>query len=332
MKALEERLVDYLTATVGSRPDLGSETTSRSRLLPLFLRERYDLLDLRIFGQGCLLALDQAEGESASPSEYANHAQLLKSILGTPVAIVAERLPAYARNRMVQAGVPFIVPGSQLFLPFMMVDLRERFRSPAPPAGKRFAPTTQCILLYHLLREPISGVSLREVADEVGYSAMNVTRAKDEFVSAGLCHVVRQGRSVVMSFGEKGRELWEEALPRLSSPVRKCHWVRWPKAGHPAIRAGLTALSSRTMIEDDRVPSYALSSEAYRRGRQENSFRSCADPAEADTRLEVWSYDPLVLGNDQGVDPLSLFLSLQDSADERVQQQVEMLIEDVHWA
>jgi hypothetical protein len=31
------------------------------------------------------------------------------------------------RKRLVREGVPFIVPGAQMFLPMLMVDLRERF-------------------------------------------------------------------------------------------------------------------------------------------------------------------------------------------------------------
>lgn len=332
MEPLEKRLTDYLESITGTHPDLQRAAPQRARELPLFLRERYGLRSLRIFGRKCLLALETPDWEPGSPAEYASHARAMQEKLGEPVAIVIPRVPSYARNRMVQGGVPFIVPGSQLFLPSMMVDLRERFSPPRAAPGKRLTPATQCILLYHLLREPLEGVPLRGIAEKVGYSAMNLSRAKDELEAAGICQSGRQGRSVVLEFPERGHALWLQALPLLSSPARKSHWVDWKQVAYPAIRAGLTALSNRSMLEDDRIPTYALPQENYRLSLEQGLFHGCPGPSEANVQLEAWSYNPLLLGDEEGVDPLSLILSLRDSADERVQQQLETLIKEVQWA
>lgn len=332
METLEKQLTDYLESITGIRPDLQREGAERSRGLPLFLRERYGLRSLRIFGRKCLLAIEAPDWEPGSPSEYSSHAQALQDTLGEHVAIVLPRIPSYARNRMVQAGIPFIVPGSQMFLPSMMVDLRERFGTPPAAPGKRLTPAAQCILLYHLLREPLEGVPLRSIAEKVGYSAMNLSRAKDELEAADLCSTGRHGRSLVLEFPNRGHALWLKALPFLSSPVRKSHWIDWKKAGYPAIRAGLTALSHRTMIEDDRIPTFALLQETYRLNLEKGLFHGCPSPSEANVQLEAWSYNPLLLGGEKDVDPLSLILSLRHSADERVQQQLEILIGEVRWA
>src|SRR5690606_18821507 len=113
---------------------------------------------------------------------------------------------------------------------------------------------------------------LRGIAEKVGYSAMNLSRAKDELEAADLCQTGRQGRSVVLEFPGRGAALWEKALPLLSSPVRKSHWVAWENVGYPAVPAGLTALSRRTMIEDDRIPTYALPQENYRQNLERGLF------------------------------------------------------------
>jgi len=332
MEALQKRLVDYLESITGTRPDIQRDVAQKSSGLPLFLRERYALRSLRIFGRKTLLALEDPEWEAGSPAEYDSHAQALHDKFGEPVAIVIPKIPSYARNRLVQAGVPFIVPGSQLFLPSMMVDLRERFSSSTPSVGKRLTPASQCVLLYHLLKESIEGVPLREIAKKVGYSPMNLSRAKDEIEAAGLCTTGRHGRSVVLEFHERAYDLWSKALPVLSSPVKKSHWVDWPQVGYPAIRAGLTALSDYSMLEDDRIPTFALMQETYRLNLEKGLFHGCPGPSEANAQLEAWSYNPLLFATrDEVVDPLSLILSLRDSADERVQQQLENLIEEVEW-
>lgn len=332
MAPLEMRLTDYLETITGEIPDLRLEASGHAENLPLFLRERYSLRSSRLFGRKCLLALEAPDWESGSPSEYASHAQLLHEKLGEPVTIVLPKIPSYARNRMVQTGVPFIVPGSQLFMPFLMVDLRERFHRLPPAQGKRLSPSTQCVLLYHLLKESIARVPLRSIAEKVGYSPMMLSRAKDELEASGLCETSRKGRSVVLEFHERGPGLWAQAQPLLSPPIRKTHWIRWNSISYPALRAGLTALSDHTMIEDDHLPTYALPEETYRANLEKGVFHGCPGPAEADLQLEAWKYNPLLLGDDRRVDPLSLYLSLRDSADERVQQALETLIEEVNWS
>jgi hypothetical protein len=48
-------------------------------------------------------------------------------------------------------------------------------------------------------------------------------------------------------------------------------------------------------------------------------------------RMESWGYDPLLLTDSSRVDSLSLYLSLLDSLDERIQQQLGILIDQISW-
>jgi hypothetical protein len=47
--------------------------------------------------------------------------------------------------------------------------------------------------------------------------------------------------------------------------------------------------------------------------------------ASAQVEVELWRYDPAILGSGAEVDALSLVLSLQDERDERIQDAVEEL-------
>ena len=95
--------------------------------------------------------------------------------------------------------------------------------------------------------------------------------------------------------------------------------------------AGLTALSQRTLLEDDRLPTYAVSKKSLPALIDNRIFRQTLGSEEATFTLEAWHYDPGVLSKHTAVDPLSLYLSLRDSPDERVQQQLEILLEGVSW-
>lgn len=328
MIPLTQRLLDYLETVSGERPHLVPE---KAVGLPLFLRERYQIQSLHLFGRRFLLALEKSDWDAGSPGEYENQAETLRTQLGETVVLVLPMLPSHARNRMVRLGIPFIVPGSQLFLPTAMIDLRERFSQPKPERGKRLTPAAQCLVLYHLQRHTLEDLPLRIIAEKIGYSPIMLTKVKDELEAADLCGTSRQGRSITLAFKVHGRQLWERMQPLLTSPVKKAHWLQWEQPGYPALAAGITALSHCTDISDDRLPTYALPSATFQANLERGLYRGCQGPEEANLRMESWSYNPLLLGSNTQVDPLSLYLSLRDSPDDRIQQQLERLIDQVSW-
>ena len=85
------------------------------------------------------------------------------------------------------------------------------------------------------------------------------------------------------------------------------------------------------MIEEDRLPAFAVWHETFRVHLQKGLFDSIPDHDEANVSLEAWNYNPVQLTQADMVDPLSLYLSLQDSPEERIQQQLEQLLEKVPW-
>jgi DNA-binding MarR family transcriptional regulator len=331
MPASEKRLSEYMESISGHPLALKDAPKATQASLPLFLRERYELCRIKLFGRECLLALETPGWDAGSPAEYAAHAQAMLKQFSEPVTLVIPHVASYTRNRMVQAGTPFIVPGSQLFMPFMMVDLRERFTAPGAEAGLPLTPAAQFIMLYHLLRKPLQGMPLQEIAKLTGYTGMTVTKVKDEWETNGLCRTVRLGRSVVIEFTAGGRRLWHMAEQLLSSPVKKSEWVRWKdweRFGAPGLPAGYTALSMTTMTEDDPVPTWALPQQAYRKMLMNGIFHTVSDPEAANLRVEAWSYDPRLLSDGPCVDPLSLVLSLRGDSDDRVQQQLQTVLDE----
>lgn len=328
MPDLKQRLLDYLETLTGVRFDVAAKS---ALALPLFLRERYNLLTIKLFERDYLLALEAADWDSGPPSEYGKHSDVLGRTLGAPVVLVLPILPSHARNRLVQMGVPFIVPGSQTFIPNSLIDLRERFPQPTAKRRDKLSPAAQCTLLYHLLRGPLGATPLKDIAEKLHYSPMMITNVKDELVAAEICQIVRSGRATVLNFDLSGRTLWDRVNPHLTSPVKKTRWVRWEKPPTTALLAGMSALSRRTLINDDRLPTFALTLPEFQKLLERGDIVGCQDAEDATAKIEIWSYDPHLLGNDQMADPLSLYLSFRASGDERVQQQINQLIEEFQW-
>ena len=324
MKRTLPALGEYLERLTGSPVDLAP---AEPRSLPLFLRERFQLHQGEIFGRSFIFAIDRLGEQDPSAANYANLTECLSGHLGDSVVLVLPGLAPHIRQGLIRLGRPFIVPGSQTFLPTAIIDLRERQPGTLPTA-KTLSPAAQCVLLYHLERESIHPWPLQKVAEAVGYSPNMLIKVKRELEAVELCDPVRSGRVVTLRFHVERRALWQKVLPWLASPVRATHWVRWEKPPTQALMAGMTALSRATMIVDDRTPVYAL----HHKASKDNAFEICADRIAATARLEIWNYNPRLLTiREEMVDPLSLFLSLRHDPNERVQDQLETLIEQFPW-
>lgn len=322
-------LINYLESLTGVSPHLCPLDVAR---LPLFLRNRFSFYSVELFGRPWSIAQEDESWDTGSPGEYERQAEMLRPLLKAPVVFVLASLPSNARNRMVQKGIPFIVPGTQAFLPGALVDLRERFPTPTEKGRTSLTPTAQLTVLFHLEREPLSGLPLNSIAEKLHCSAMMLSKVKDELEETRICGVERIGRSMVLKFSAENRELWNLAKDRLTSPVKKTRWVRWTKEpGYPALLSGISALSRRTMLTDDRLPTYAFGSKMLESYLEQGIITGCRDSDQATAKMEVWSYEPKLLGDKEVVDPLSLYLSLRYNADERVHQQLEKLIEETKW-
>ena len=94
----------------------------------------------------------------------------------------------------------------------------------------------------------------------------------------------------------------------------------------------MTALSRVTKLPDDRIPTICMNAAALRAAIDRGTLRITPDDEEADVKVEAWSYDPCVLTELGTADPLSVYLTLRESPDERIQEQLEALIQEISWS
>src|SRR5260370_14069376 len=120
-------LVNYIEQLTGARPGMVDVPKHETANLPLFLRERYTFLQTELFGRRLYFALEKTLPGELSPTQYAREAALLKQRLSVDVILTITKLPSYIRNRLVKYSVPFLFPGSQIFLPLFIIDIGETF-------------------------------------------------------------------------------------------------------------------------------------------------------------------------------------------------------------
>ena len=195
---------------------------------------------------------------TATPSDIAKHVALVRSAVDAIVDFVAPLLSAHNRSRLIGHGVPFVVPGNQLYIPDVAMDLRERFRAPKPQRLTGLSPAAQAVLFHRLLRPDETATTPSFVATQLHYSAMSIGRAFDDLVSAGLAHTERYGRERHIRFQAEGRQLFDASRNLLRSPVRTEKFIRHVHATLPLKHAGESALAELTDQSPPPLPAFAV--------------------------------------------------------------------------
>jgi DNA-binding MarR family transcriptional regulator len=294
--------------------------------LPHMLRTTYDFSQMTLLNQTFLLFLKTGD-DALSPAVLEKHLSWLAEKTGLRGIFGAVSLESFTRKRLIEHKIPFIVPGNQLYLPDLGIDLRERFRRPKVKTDMLSAPA-QAVLLARLLRKPpVKAWTVTGLAECLNATKMSMSRAIDDLEAKGLIHILPQGRRKPIEFTASGRGLWEKALPALASPVYKR--FRLEKTKLPGLAfAGMSALSRLSMIASDARQIYAISRADWDLLRPSVTAIPVPD---APVELEIWRYDPKLFSEDKTVDPLSLFLSLADEKDERIEQAFEQILEEFQW-
>ena len=321
----EQALLHYVEQVTGLRPRL--QETPPATVLPLYLREQYEFAEMDLFGRRVQLAFEKAAPEELSASEYARNVAMLRQGFGQEVVLVVAKLPSYVRNRLVRESVPFIVPGAQMFLPTLMIDLREHFSKAASRIQDKLSPVSQLVVIYQILRRPDAHLPLAQLGERLAYSPQAMSFAQDELQDAKLCKVRRAGKMVFLEFELRGKALWEKTKPLMASPVRRTQWVRWGQPRARAVASGTTALSRLSMLAEDAVATYAMRDRELGSALEKGELVGCRGADDADAIMESWKYDPWVLAENGVADACSLYLSLRKSGDERVQKEIRGLIE-----
>jgi len=327
MKDLVNRLKKYLLDTLGITVTLSKPASVGS--LPFFLRDNYDLFQVRLLNEDFIVLASKNDSE-LTPAPIHKHIDIVSQQLRMKAVFVHSTISSFNRKRLMDYKVPFVIPGNQMYLPDLGIDLREYFiKRRSKPAI--FGPSSQAVILYALTKKMNEPVTPTQLAEELGYSRMTMTRSLDEIESAELAEVSVAGRKRLVHFDKNRRELWRKALPHLKTPVRENVWLKTVIDELPVCEAGLTALAYYSILTPPKRQVYAAFGKDWKVIKRKYPHEIMSYPDEAKCELEVWSYSPGLFANGKTVDPFSLYLSLRDIKDERVESAMEEMMEGIEW-
>ncbi len=304
-----------------------------SERLPYFITEAFDLADATIEGFPVILATPR-QNLVQRLEETVQQLKQLRDRLGKPVVFCPTALASYERRNLIRYRMPFIVPGKQMYLPHLGIDLRERVLQ-KPVTVARLSPSTQALLIWALLNLPTQDEwEPATVAAALGYTPMAASRAARELEATGLMKARMHGRIKCLEKTGSSAEIWERAKPFLKTPVLREHWIH-KSALHlfdqTHLRtAGITALAAQTMLADDGEETcFAIPQRQWQARPSELQPTAHYEP---DTvRVQIWQYETVICDASPFVDPLSLSLTLANDSDERIQMALDEIMERVTW-
>jgi len=323
---------DYLSGLLGEQVE-AVEDNSAADHLSITLGALYHIYRGKLLDQMAVFVVPKKSG-GPSLSDVLHHYATLQRSLGGEIVLILPIIKPHEVKRLVRERISFVVPGQQIFLPRNVVSLQGRPSVPREPSdiGNPISPCAQVVLLYHLQRHPLTGLSQMQIARLLNWKPMTVSRAIQEIERVHLGHTGASGRANVLVM-DHGRPLWDRAESWLSTPVRTRRFVRGLGAAETGAftAAGISALSKYTMLAEDPVPVLAIHSRKYSALLRDDKLAVCPYREEGCSHVELWRYDPAPLAEDRAVDRLSLYLSLKGHPDERVEGALHDLLEAVSW-
>ena len=275
-----------------------------------------------------------AENERFSADALTRQIEKYEQAVLVSVVLFFEKTGAIQQKALIKYCIPFLSFPSVMFLPFLGIAMQKRRAKKVEAsvdAQKKLMPQSQVLFLYMLYKVKSAFVSKAEAARATGLSAMAVSRCSRELESHGLVKLQERGRVVQMTCAAIGRELFEKAIPYLINPVEKTIVILGTSQNENFPKAGESALSALTMLGSPEMVTCACDKSDISSSTIDYTEDARWIYSEKLLNVQVWRYSPNPFAANGLVDPVSLYMSLKDSVDERVQASLEELMKNVKW-
>ena len=313
-------VTDYLAELTGSEVKTFAHAKRDDAKLPLAISSGYSFCDVEFMKTIVTIAIP-TEQDSISPMQLAKHQAKMMEAFHHPVVFVLESVESYKISRLTQAKVNFIVPGKLIFIPSLLMALRE-MKNKAIIMPEKMPPVAQMLVLYHLEKGNLDGLNTAEIAELTGLAYPTINVALRWLDMNKIINLIG-GKQKQVEFVLSKMELWNKALPLMSSPIERILFADAKPVG--GLMAGETAMGHYTMLAEPATPVIAIDKAAAK----ENA--ALMNKEYGDIKVEVWKYSPALLSEDGYADRLSLYLCMKDSQDERIQIECDTLIDEMKW-
>ena len=293
----------------------------------IFLKDKYNFYDVTILGAKCIFM--EATYEMPNIDQLQKHIKQIKNLTDRQVVLLYKSITRYRRMSLIENRIAFVIDEGQMYLPFLGLDL-EKVQDEIQEEAKGFTTPAQIAFLYFLYhKEEI--INTTDFAKKLGFNKMTASRALNELYHANLITYDiggMTGRSKEYK-RIKDPEYFLRGRNYLKTPVRKTIYTKTKPSG--ALTAGLEALAELSMISPPGQPIVAIHRNKLNEEKIDVVKNKDLIIDSKLVRIELWNYDPGLFSNNGHVDLLSLYASLKEEADERVEQALEEVLRGEPW-
>jgi hypothetical protein len=315
-------LKEFIEKTLHQKIEL--ERYDKLEQFPLMLRVNYDLYDMEINGQHCLLARPKKD---TGLVELRKQQKRLEMLTGMYCVLYLTWMNQYSRDKMLEEGIPFVLENRQVYMPFLGVLLRpNETRELKPCSGVSFL--TQKLLLLALY-DRWENVTVTMAAEHLKVSKMSITRCFDEIESLEVPVLVKKGRiRYISSKGDKKNQ-WEILKAFMRMPVIQEFYLE-EDISVGLIKSGISALSEFSMLGDNSYPTCAITKTQMK----EYGIRERKQVPKGEVPGCVVQELGYLIPYKDGkvIDPLTTLLIMENEREEpRVDRALDEMLEEYVW-
>lgn len=233
----------------------------------------------------------------------------------------------YIKEKLMEEGIPFVVYGKQVYLPFIGYLLANGGTRDIAPVHL-ISYLTQKMLLFALY-ENWEDVTVSEAALKLGVSKMSISRCFDEIEYFDVDVLGMKGKSRVIMIPDDKRQLWEQLQFVLRNPVIAKYELREDLKLDK--KAGISALCEYSLLSDNDYPTYAVTKKEIAETGIKKLKRIQRGEKIGCVVLELGYF---INYQDKSLeDPLSVVLSLtkEEKQDERIRISIKEMLEEYVW-
>ncbi|MBB4861637.1 hypothetical protein HNP46_000448 [Pseudomonas nitritireducens] len=336
MSFSKRELKDYLETTLG----FPATVVGAGKLnVPPLIKNQYGLLEIEITPPGLpaikLLGLVGKGEKYPGAVNLRKHINLTAKATDNVILYVSDSIDQADRRSMIDHQINFIRPGWQFHVPEIGISLREAFRKrrKLDVESLTLSPATQSMLIRNMIEgwDESDRFTSNGFMGNAKFSRVTLSKAIAELESANLIeHVNDSVINKVYRFTCPRNRMLQKAMPFLRNPVRRSVVIdEVPTDYVKAYLAGESALARYSLLAEPALPVFAMTNTAYKAMMDDNFILETGNDR-AKAVVEIWSYKPFTTDS-QTVDEVSLFLTLKDHPDERVQIALDELKEKHPW-
>jgi Mn-dependent DtxR family transcriptional regulator len=314
-------LIKYLNDNFGIETVVVPLEKQLFQQLPLYITAAYKVQKITIYEQRVCLLIAKNQENISTPDRLSKQMLFVKQKIGLPVVYVFDKVASYNIKRMIRKGINFIVPNKQLFIPALMMDLRKT-PDKIPQKIILLTPFAQFLLLYHLQKELLNGFTTQQLTKKFNQPYRTVSRAVKNLEELGICNLIG-GKEKHLQFTAKGKNLWMLSQNVLQNPVERNLFTDKILNKKQICLSNISALAHYTMLNDEERIYFAVNKYMVK-NLETNKYAG-------DNTIEVWRYNPYLLSDNGFVDKLSLYLLFKNNTDERIQNELEQMINEISW-